>query len=310
MSSAKMDFIERIRCLNNSIQSDATQNRGLAEVEHNAISRMLRNGLAVVGFATLEDFIKKRTSEAMDELSRCSIPFQDLPEKLQNAATFEIISALNHQLGLIPKDPITKYSDKIEYIQEQALKISSTATANYSLSNHTFAHAASNVNKTVIGEILKSFQIDDPWREMTIICNQLGLGTYSLAQQYENAAKRRHKAAHVASADTPSTDISQFVKDAFAIAIGFDALLSKSLQKYRENLAIHSTPINSSSIQIRTVKFQDSRWKEYSNSNSRAYRTSSDLSVISADAKRRSSTAKQLYVEFDERAVIKNWECY
>lgn len=310
MPSAKMDFIERIRCLNSSIQSDATQNRGLAEIEHNSISRMLRNGLAVVGFASLEDFIKKRSSEAMEELSRCSIPFEDLPEKLQNAATFEMISALSHQLGLIPKDPVTKYSDKIDYIQEQALKISSTATTNYTLSNHTFAYSASNVNKKVIGEVLKSFQIEDPWREMTVICSQLGLGTYSLAQQYENAAKRRHRAAHVASADTPSTDITQFVKDAFAIAIGFDALLSKSIQKYRENLAIHTNPLTSSAIRIRTIKYHDSRWKEYSNQSTRAFRASDDLAILSADAKRRSISAKQLYVEFDENAVVRNWECY
>ncbi len=310
MPSAKMDFIERIRCLNISIQSEATQNKGLAEVEHNSIARMLRNGLAVVGFATLEDFIKKRSSEALEELSCCSIPFDDLPKKLQYAATFEVLSALSHQLNLIPKDPITGYSDKIDYIQEQALKVSSTATANYTLSNHTFAHSTSNVNKKVIGDVLKSFQIADPWREMTTICGHLGLGTYSLAQQYENAAKRRHKAAHVASADTPSTDITQFVKDAFAIAIGFDALLSKSIQKYRENLAVHATPLTASSIKVRTIKFHDSKWKEYSNLSTRAYRTSPSVTALNVDAKRRSNSAKQLYVEFDENGVINNWECY
>lgn len=310
MSSAKADFIERIRCLNISVQSEATLNKGLADVEHNSVARMLRNGLAVVGFATLEDFVKKRTSEAMVEISGCSIPFSELPEKLQYAATFEILSALNHQLGLIPKNQITGYADKIDYIQEQALNISSTATSNYMISNHTFAHSTSNVNKKVIGEILKSLQVDDPWRQMTTICAQLGLGTYPLVQQYENAAKRRHKAAHVASADTPSNDISQFVKDAFAIAIGFDALISKSIQKYRENASIHTSNITSSSISIRTVRYQDSTWKEYTNQSRRAYRTSRDLSVLSTDAKRRSCAAKQLYVEFDENSVVSNWECY
>lgn len=59
MPSAKTDFIERIRCLDSSIETEAVQNKALTEREHNAIARMLRNGLAVVSFASLEDFIKK-----------------------------------------------------------------------------------------------------------------------------------------------------------------------------------------------------------------------------------------------------------
>ncbi|MGY4013126.1 HEPN domain-containing protein [Aeromonas molluscorum] len=310
MSLAKTEFIVRIRCLNISVQSEATLNKGLADVEHNAIARMLRNGLAVVGFAALEDFIKRRTAEAMQEVSLCAIPFNALPEKLRYAATYEMLSALSHQLGLIPKDDATGNADKIDYIQGQALKIASTTTASYTLSNHTFAHSASNVHKDVIGNILKSLQVADPWRQMTIISGHLGLGSHSLVQQYESAAKRRHKAAHVASADTPSNDISQFVKDAFAIAIGFDALLSKSIQKYRENATPHNSDITAAEISIRTVRHQNSAWKEHNNLNARAYRKSNDLAVLSAAAKQRSNTAKQLYVEFDENSIPNDWECY
>lgn len=310
MSLAKEEFIDRIRCLNISVQSEATLNKGLADIEHNAIARMLRNGLAVVGFAALEDFIKRRTAEAMQEVSLCAIPFNALPERLRYAATYEILSALSHQLGLIPKDDAAGNAEKIDYIQDQALKIASTATANYTLSNHTFAHSASNVHKTVIGDILKSLQIADPWKQMTIICGHLGLGSHSLVQQYESAAKRRHRAAHVASADTPSNDISQFVKDAFAIAIGFDALLSKSIQKYRVNSAPHSSDITAADISIRTVRYQNSVWKEYTNLSTRAYRKSSDLAVLRTAAKQRCNTAKQLYVEFDENSVLNDWECY
>jgi hypothetical protein len=96
MPSAKMEFIERMRCLNISIISEAVSNKALTDREHNAVARMLRNGLAVVGFAALEDFIKKRSSEAMEEIGQCSVPFSKLPKKLQNAATYEVISALTY----------------------------------------------------------------------------------------------------------------------------------------------------------------------------------------------------------------------
>ncbi|MBQ4860113.1 hypothetical protein J8L98_00220 [Pseudoalteromonas sp. MMG013] len=307
MPSAKTDFIERIRCLNISVQSQAVQNRPLSEREHNSIARMLRNGLAVVSFAALEDFIKKRSSEAMAEISRCSIAFTALPEKLQKAATYEALNAISYQLSLLDKE------DKASYVQTQASKIASTATTHYELSDHTFAYSQANVNGAVIGDILKSFNVEDPWRQMSTISSGLGLTGLLLAEAYRNAATRRHRAAHVASADTPPNDILQFVKEAFAIAISFDALLSKSIQKFRENEMAHlngTIKLNASAINTRVLKNINNTWKEFSNNNTRAYRTSNDLQTLQTDCKRRASTAKQLYVEFDDQGLIIDWECY
>ncbi len=308
MPSAKTDFIERIRCLDLSIETEAVQNKALTEREHNSIARMLRNGLAVVSFASLEDFIKKRSSEAMTEISRCTISFTELPEKLQKAATYEVLSALNYQLSLLDKD------DKSAYVQEHALKIASTATPNFELSSHTFAHSQANVSNTSIGDILKSFNVDDPWRQMSQIASNLGLtATLSLSELYRSAALRRHKAAHVAGADTPPNDIQQFVKEAFAIAITFDALLSKSIQKLTENdnaFVRGGQKLNSNSISYRTIRFADGRWKEYQGSRERAFRTSTDLQLLERDARRRALNSKDLIVEFDENGLVSNWACH
>jgi hypothetical protein len=268
---------------------------------------MLRNGLAVVSFAALEDFIKKRSTEAMDEISRSSVPFTSLPEKLQNAATYEAISALTYQLSLRDK------GDKAPYIQQQALKIASTATSNYDLPDHTFAHSQANVNDRVIGDILKSLNVEDPWRQMTAISASAGLTALPLVESYKNAAQRRHKAAHVAATDTPQNDISQFVREAFAIALSFDALISKSIQKFRENDVDHisgNTKINASNIEFRVVKFSDNFWKEFINGKSRAFRREQDVESLKPMTKRRASSSKQLYIEIDRSGLIADWECF
>ena len=301
MPSAKEDFISRIRCLNISIGSASVTNRSLIDVEHNSVARMLRNGLAVVSFAALEDFIKKRASEAMNEISRCSLPFTSLPEKLQSAATYEAISALNYQLSLRIKE------DKIPYIQEHAAKIASTGTSSFELSTHTFAYNQANVNQQTIGTILKSFNVEDPWKQMTEISSKLGLTALPLVESYKNAARRRHKAAHVASADTPQTDISQFVKESFAIAISFDSLLSNAIKKLNTNDQDYiegRTKIRSIDIKFRTIKYVDNRWKEYSENSNRAYRTATDLSTLISSTKNRASSLGQFYVEFDEEGII------
>lgn len=307
MPSAKTDFVERIRCLDASIDTDSVQNRALTERQHNSIARMLRNGLAVVSFASLEDFIKKRASEAMAEVSRCTISFSELPEKLQRAATYEVLSALNYQLNLLDRE------DRPAYIQEHALKIASTATPNFELSSHTFAHSQANVSNTIIGEILKCFNVEDPWRQMSQMASGLGLTSgLSLSEIFKSASLRRHKAAHVAGADTPPTDIKQFVKEAFAIAITFDALLSKAIQKLIENdddFLRNGIKLGSNNIKVRTIRFIDGKWKEYKGDSPRAFRASADLDYLSREARRRALVSKELIVEFDESGLVSRWEC-
>lgn len=75
MSNARSLFNSRIASLVNSLGIDAVQTRPLTEQAHNDVARMLRNGLAVVGFAALEDFIKSRVSEVLSEVGPTNVPF-------------------------------------------------------------------------------------------------------------------------------------------------------------------------------------------------------------------------------------------
>jgi hypothetical protein len=148
---------------------------------------------------------------------------------------------------------------------------------------------------------------------MSTIASKIGLTGLRLDESFRNAAQRRHRAAHVAAADTPQNDISQFVKESFAIALGFDALLSKSIQKFRENDISHiegRTKIDCNYIEFRILKFSDGNWKEYINEKTTAYRKSSDVLTLKPLTKNRASLSKQLYIEFDEVGLISNWECF
>lgn len=311
MESIKADLIERIRGLALSIEKDDVQNRALTnrqeDIDHNSAAKMLRNGLAVVSFASLEDFIKKRSSKAMTELNNCSVNFNELPVKLQNAATFEILSALSYQMSLLDK------ADRTNYIQNHAKNISSTLTTNYELSIHTFAHSQANINANVIKDILKSFNIEDPWFQMSSIASILGLtSSLPLDQIFKNAALRRHRAAHVAGVDIPPTDLKQFVKEAFAIAITFDALLSKAVQKISENnddFLRNNGSLNANDVKVRTIKFVDNKWKEYKGNSTRAYRKSLEFDSLALAAKGRAQTNKELIVEFDESGLVRHWDC-
>lgn len=306
MAPAKSLFLERITSLTASTQIDAVTNRPLPDRAHNNIARMLRNGLAVVGFASLEDFIKSRISEVLNEVGRTGVPFRDLPEKLRFAATFESIAALSYQMTI--RDKV----DRLAYIQEQAAKISSTSATAYEITPHAFGYDQANVNSETVKAILKSFLIDDPWGEMTKIAARIGLVGMPLEETFKSAATRRNKAAHVAHHDTPQTDIQQYTKEAHAIAITFDVLLTKALK----NMQLHNARylngqerINAGSIRIRSLRFRGGLWREELEGGLRAVKIDSSLIALQGAAKSRSASAKDLYIEYSPAGEIVNWEC-
>lgn len=307
MPTAKSLFLERISSLNRSAQIEAVTNKPLTEKAHNDVARMLRNGLAVVGFAALEDFIKARTSEVLSEVGSTNIPFRDLPEKLRFATTFEAIGALSYQLSIREK------ADRVLYVQEHALKIASTANTAYELTPHAFGYDQANVSDETVKSILKSFHIDDPWGEMTKLAARIGLVALPLGETFKGAGTRRNRAAHVAHADTPITDLVQFTKEAYAIAIGFDALLSKALSwmtqqnsKYLKGLQ----KISSTSISLRFIKLDDTTWRELLEGKSRAVRTGTDLNVLLPLSRTRAQAAENLLVIVGKGGEIHGWECY
>jgi hypothetical protein len=308
MSNARSLFNSRIASLVNSLGIDSVQAKPLTEQAHNDVARMLRNGLAVVGFAALEDFIKSRISEVLSEVGSTNVPFGRLPEKLQYAVTFEALSAISYQMGLRPNK-----SDRIEYVQEHTQKIASTATAAYNLTPLALGYDQANVQDETIKGMLKCFYIDNPWGEITRIASRLGLAALPLDETYKSAAIRRHRAAHVANADTPQTDLLQFSKEALAIAIGFDALLSCALSKLR----LHDAPylhgqvkVSAADITIRKVFPSGNRWREELEGRSTAVKVESSKDVLLAAARSRAVAARNLLVIQGDGGQVFGWECY
>lgn len=307
MSAARAQFLKRIASLRNSLGIDAVASKPLTETKHNDVARMLRNGLAVVGFAALEDFVKSRSSEILTEVGRTNVPFRDLPEKLRHATTFEAVAALSYQLSLRPK------SEKVIYIQEHAHKIASTATATYELSPHSLGFDQANVQPDAIRDVLKCFLINDPWREMTQLASRLGLAALPLDETYRTAASRRNRAAHVAHADTPQADLNQYVREALAIAIGFDALISRALA----HIHAHNTRylggafrLTASTLKIRAVKPHAGKWRETIEDRTQAVKIESTQESLLEVARPRAVAAKNLLTIYDADNQLSAWECY
>lgn len=307
MSTARSLFLARISSLVHSLKIESVASKPLTEQVHNDVARLLRNGLAVVGFAALEDFLKSRTSEVISEVGRTHVPFRDLPEKLRFATTFEAISALSYQLSIRAK------TDRVAYIQEHAQKIASTATGAYELTPHALGYDQANLGDDAIRTVLKSFLIDDPWGEMTRLASRIGLVALPLEETYKTAALRRNRAAHVAHADTPQTDLIQFTKEALAIAISFDALLSRALSRMYavDHAYLRGTRrISAASISIRFVKLENGFWREMTEGRATAVKVDRNFDVLVPLTRTRAANSKDLLVIYNTEGVIQGWECH
>lgn len=233
-------------------------------------SKLLRNGLAVVGFTVLEDFVKKRFSRAFEEIAQTRIMFEELPEKIQKAVTYEAVVSINHQLGLRRHWP---HAEKLSFIQGEASKIASTSNGrDFDLTGYAFGFGKSNVSESDIKEALTCFHVLQPWEAMTSISQVLGMTTLPLNNSYKNASERRHHAAHVAHADTPYTDLENYVNEALSIAVAIDVVLSGCIkriasidEKYlsgekKYKLVFHDFPFY-------FVKYERNKWKVFSSKN-------------------------------------------
>ena len=80
MSLARRLILERLHAFRLATQTEALVSLAPTEVDHNARAQVLRNGLAVVGFAILEDFIKSRAGEVVQRIGHGAAAFTDLPE--------------------------------------------------------------------------------------------------------------------------------------------------------------------------------------------------------------------------------------
>lgn len=308
MSKSRSLFNVRIATLVNSLEIEAVQARPLSEQAHNDVARMLRNGLAVVGFAALEDFIKSRIAEVLSEVGSTNVPFRNLPEKLQYAATSEALSAIRYQMELRQT-----MSDRMEYVQNHSQRIASTVTTAYSLTPHALGYNKANVSQAMVKEMLTCFQIEDPWNSITRIAARLGLVALPLHETYKSAVLRRNHAAHVAHADTPQTDLQQFATEALAIAIGFDALLTCALS----NLRRHDGPylqeqanVSAANISIRKVLSHGNKWREELEGRSKAVKVEASREVLLVSARARAAVARNLLVIHGDCGQVVGWECY
>ncbi|EFC83289.1 hypothetical protein FrEUN1fDRAFT_3563 [Parafrankia sp. EUN1f] len=230
MSKAREIILQRLATTGSAIQEPLLIDRTLTDNEWNDRARLLRNGLMVVAFNSLEDFVRQRTAELLSFASRTTLKFADLPAELRKASVLHAFQSAHAYAQMAARQG----EDAMAILQTVAAEVASTVAGPLSISRYSLGYKGSNVTKDEIGGMLKTLNVRDAWREIASLSSRAGLGVIAIDTSYDQAQRLRNAAAHRPDAGVQPTDLGSFCQTAFAVAFGFDVLASRAARLIHE----------------------------------------------------------------------------
>lgn len=225
--------------------------KGIGPNLHNGKANLLRKGLGIMSFNILEDYIKDRTIEILNEISNSGIIFTNLPDKLIESSVLGSLPAIQTIAKRMKKNQDPNWlSTAIDNIS--AVASSKYSNTNYQLSHSTFFHSTSNIEAEQVGDVLASIGIDGQWPVLTEIARKFGFGSPDLRQTFVNMSSRRHSAAHESGSAYEYTWLTNIRSEILSIASAYDAALSLRVKILKANPGVKATKMNiNSNIRVR-----------------------------------------------------------
>lgn len=305
-STGRSTFLDRLRILANALNDPLLIDKPITDVEHNERARYLRNGLSIIAFNTLEDFIKKRIEELLYKISNSATPFNSLPEKLQTSILLNSLKGI-HSIG---SRKHKNGEDWKLFIQQEVVKLTSVAASPYQASALGYGSEKSNIDQADIPTFLASFQVKGGWDSIEQITNLIGCSLMAPGTFFSNAAARRHNAAHNPLASALHPDIEQYCISVKALALAIDFLLSRAAKYIIANDAnylINKKKVEPTDVAFRFIRRINSGFVEMSQNNTKGIaRFANETDAINSLTSR-ANYQNQMIVVVDYPGKVLNW---
>jgi hypothetical protein len=262
VSTAKSDFLLTLKSLEEiSIKLGPS---GIGSGANRSENNIRLNGIHVIAFAALEDFLRRRAFEVVSWLGKSGVRFEKFPESLRKFILEETIKGINFSISR------TDDEDRITMLQLQGLLLESTsnANANFDPSEFVFGKSQSNISTKQIGELLSAFQVPGVLESFTTIASLANMSHLGAPiQTFARLAKNRHRAAHGFGLDYRLQDFITDVRSGLPLcAFTFDTCISQCVfqmaESYSKNQVLSSFQVNT--IVLRRFEFDMavSKWQE------------------------------------------------
>lgn len=310
VNNSKIEFLKRISELSSTLtelptSSVLTSITPLTD-PRNIRAKMLRNGLAISSFVIFEDFLKNKVGETLEGIKYSKISFNSLHDELKYAVTFDALDSISNRATNLKRNG----GDWLTFIQSETKNIASSAGVRYKLSRFSLGWNKSNLTKDDISKWLKIFRIKGGWQTIQKITRKAEVTLVSPESVFISAATMRHSAAHDPNCDALLSDLIQFTKDSKAIALGFDILLTKSLEQINlpnNTLISGSDKISDTDFDFRFVIETNGTWKEFRDTSKRSLNNSFSLNDAIRKAKIKANQNNEIIIIKNSSNEIINW---
>ena len=228
---------------------------------------------------------------------------QFFPNRIKKIATMGAIK------GIVAR---MKYDDDaVAFTQSESAIIASSRNTTYQISKYSIGWDGSNLRVNDIRDIFKCFSIEAGWLAIDALSGRLNLAILSSKEAFNNAAQRRHDAAHNIDAVIHPVHLESFVREAYVIALGFDLLASTAYHKiyFGDNDYLsNDTKITAGDIALRTISFDKNKWKESREGGRRAVRKAETKEELWPNALVRAKNNNEFLFSMDPDGFPSKWE--
>lgn len=193
---------------------------------HNVGARLLRHGLAVSAFSSLEKYVTSRFEELFARIGNCPVSYTAFSGDLKRFLTRDAAK------GLLNRVSFMEDSLQQSFFEANVVRIAGYLSNPASFTAFGFSPQGSNVSHEDIKKAFAALGLKDAWGKLRSITTGLGSARVSLDDDYRNLAKTRHRSAHDPESNVPSGDLKTHVEIAILIGIAVDVLTSSVADVY------------------------------------------------------------------------------
>jgi hypothetical protein len=183
----------------------------------NLSARILRQGLAISAFASLEKYLEARVEKLVQELAASTLS-STISDQLRRFVSVDAVLGLANQLNFQGKSTQQAFVDSHLPTLAKYAEVPATYTA------WGFSPKGSNVNESDVSVVLSAFCIEKPWNRMAGVAAAVGDRQVDLKTTFTNLARTRNKSAHNPAANIPTADLKSHLENTILIGVCFDFL--------------------------------------------------------------------------------------
>lgn len=245
-------------------------------------------------------------TELLNKIAGCGITFHDLPDKMQHIALLNSLKGIQ----VVGSRKQKNLEDWKLFIQQEALKISSINASPFQISTYGIGWEKSNLDAEDVPLFLKIFHIDGAWRAIQEITSAIGCTIPSPKDFFQNAALRRHSAAHDPTTGSLYTDLADFTSTVRSFAASIDFLLSfatRLITTGDNDYLNNKRKVVYTDLSFRYIQRHGSLFKEMSQTNTISIANFHNLSDAVASLKSRTNFANESIVVIDYPSKVYSW---